>query len=458
MTFTPFVEPQQGSPECFWNSDPFDKYTPQPGFLTDLVYHMRGFEVPNMYVLWAGISLIGAVIKRDAWWTDGSRKIYPNTYVVLVGPAASGKSTAIDKVGKILTHPKFEVSIVSQYMKYRKRIKHIIGKATPESLLQIMKPQPLRDEKVIVGGEIIKIPDTSEIYLVSSELATFLGKQKYNSTLIPTLTDFYDPHEIYEENTIARGKVTLKKLCTSILGGVTESGFRTSIPPDALSEGFLSRVIPVFCRYAPPNEFPQVQTPFGSPETGELARRLARIAEGMTGGYSFTPGAARAYGAWYKDWKDRQRNGSEIVQKLEARLRDFIPKISLIIRAQRYANPQDKYITEDDVLDAIRILKATYAQAPMLIQTVEANDPLAIGYQKVKRYIMQRKRATRKIVLKNISGLTANMLDLIIDQLQQQEYIKIYMTDQKGREYPISAITRSAKETYIWQEDEDDET
>ena len=52
-------------------------------------------EAPSAYVIWSAISVISAVLKKKVWVRRGTYKVYPNQYIVLVGPPGVGKGTAI---------------------------------------------------------------------------------------------------------------------------------------------------------------------------------------------------------------------------------------------------------------------------------------------------------------------------------------------------------------------------
>src|SRR5580693_7485003 len=52
-------------------------------------------EAPLQYNLWAAISVVGAVLKRNVSIDYRTFTLYPNQYIVLVGPPGVGKGTSI---------------------------------------------------------------------------------------------------------------------------------------------------------------------------------------------------------------------------------------------------------------------------------------------------------------------------------------------------------------------------
>ena len=59
-------------------------------------------EPPAMFHLWTAISVISSVLQRKCYFPWGTLTFYPNMYVVLVGPPAARKGTAMNIGKKIL--------------------------------------------------------------------------------------------------------------------------------------------------------------------------------------------------------------------------------------------------------------------------------------------------------------------------------------------------------------------
>src|SRR3990172_7399508 len=69
---------------------------PITDWLADYLRYTDNSEPQSSYRLWTGISTIAAALERKVWlnWDDA---IYPNLYVVLVGPPAARKGTAMSQ-------------------------------------------------------------------------------------------------------------------------------------------------------------------------------------------------------------------------------------------------------------------------------------------------------------------------------------------------------------------------
>src|SRR4051812_17371274 len=72
-------------------------------FFTDyLAYAGHGeSESPAVFHRWTCVSIISALLGRQIWLPFGHANIYPNQYVLLMGPPASRKGTAMG-IGKNL--------------------------------------------------------------------------------------------------------------------------------------------------------------------------------------------------------------------------------------------------------------------------------------------------------------------------------------------------------------------
>ena len=67
-----------------------------------------GDESPEIYHTWAGLSTISSYISRQVWIDQGRDRTFLNLYVLFVGPAGNGKSTAMSTARKLVTNFKKE--------------------------------------------------------------------------------------------------------------------------------------------------------------------------------------------------------------------------------------------------------------------------------------------------------------------------------------------------------------
>lgn len=462
--YTPFPYDEAEDPDRFWKPDPFDSCLPkQKGFITDLVYYMRGMEVPTLFSVWSAIWLLSTCIKREAWLKWFPQDLYANLYMILVGPAGCRKSTTIDDIGVPL------VKMLHKYMqdpnvKRMKNINIIKDKMTPESALNGMVPgnKPGKQSFAFVDDEGKPIMDpktnkplrykaTSETGLVLSEMGSSVGKRSYTDGFIEILLDLYNPRDTYEWTTISRGKQVLKRTYLTLLAATTPTGFRDSIPQAALGDGFLSRSILVYQpssnrRFSVPRPVPN------GPSIEELAKRLAWICETSIGEFSLDPDAFDRYDSWYHEFKDYLEANVE-EQGFRSRMYLNVLKVALLLRAQRY-DMTDRTISLEDMNDAINLMQITYAKSVELLSEV-GGDEFNRAVRRVLS-VMKRHRKVDRTTLLRKSHIPAAELNQVLDQLAQLGEIKI-KRDGKYHLYP----SRVGEELYIYCKqtgEEEDET
>ena len=97
-------------------------------------------ESPKSYHIWAAVSCIAGALQRRTWFEWGPDTIYPNQYIILVGPSGeSRKGVAISIARGLLS--KVSVQLAGQ-------------SATKESLIQRMSENPQTFTHPVSGNQI----------------------------------------------------------------------------------------------------------------------------------------------------------------------------------------------------------------------------------------------------------------------------------------------------------------
>lgn len=431
--------------DIFWKEDPFDKHLPkQKGFITDFIYALRGTEAPTAYCVWSALFALATIIKREAWLEWYPQRIYPNLFIILVGPAGVvKKSTSISFADSILKH--VERHIEDPNDRHIKTPSIVRNKSTPEAILEAMRIETPKyvfrslDGRPVTDsdGNLRTYSNTSEVSIVVSELAVMIGKQRYNESMVDLLLDLYDPHEVFEYRTVGKGPIKLRRLCTSIIGATTPDGFANSIPRQATGDGFLSRTI-VIAQKSTKRRFPQPRRPKGAPDNDELSKRLAHIAVNTVGAFTFSEAAFKAYENWYFLFKDRLEVDPD--QGVKSRQDITLMKLSMLMCAQRYDNV-DNIITIDDFHDALRLLKGTYLTSPALISDVKG-DTIMRWVTKVRHYLIGRGRVRRDQMLRNMHMQTS-VATAALEQLLDEGDIAVYRNDNR-----CGVVSRKSDEEY----------
>ncbi len=180
-------------------------------------------ESPKQYHLWTAISAIASCLQRRTWLSWGHEIIYPNFYIVLVGPPGGRKGTAmkilkpfIQDLGIIMSADSIG-SVQSLYMEIK------------DSLNSYKDPN--NDT----------MTEHRSLSTWSEEFQVFLGDN--DPKLIMAVTDLFDSPKKWEYKSIKQGKVDLSNCWFNLLGAITPTLLQTKLSKDAMGGGLVSRTI-----------------------------------------------------------------------------------------------------------------------------------------------------------------------------------------------------------------------
>ena len=415
----------------FWKPEPWDGMLTIPGFISDFLLMTRGVETPTKLSLWTAVWVLSSMLKREAylqWYPD---PLFPNFFVLLVGPPKIvAKSTAVRFGEKILSH--FHDYIDDEVWQKTKEVNLLRSKATPEAMSVALAPKRIP----VIGpdGTAQAVDRGSQLTVVVSELSTFLGKQKYQSGLIDRLTDLYDSKDEDDELTIGRGYNKFYNIYFTLIGATTPKHLEESVPEEAFGGGFMSRVVIAY-QHDSTRDYPEPRQVIGGPSIVEMQQRCAWIACNAIGEYQLDSEAKAYYYAWYMQYKERlKKYGDTGPMRLQHRFDLHLLKLALILRAQEYR--PGRVIELQHLRNSESLLNATYEDAHKSIENVGVPTHTTF-VNRVKNVLMKKGRATRRQLLTATSpyGCTAEQLTKIIDHLNQSGTLDIIL-EGKIRDRP----------------------
>ena len=185
-------------------------------------------EAPAIYHRWVCASILGAILGRNLHFQLGPHVIYPNQFIMLMGSPGTRKGSAMG-IGKGL-------------LKATGYTRFAADKTSKERFLMDMKAID------IIAGyddlETIDLEAASESYICSGEFTDFIGQN--NMEFVTMLTNLWDNLSEYTQPKITGKSVKIEKPTVNLLGGNTVQGFSLAFPPEALGNGFLSRVLMIY--------------------------------------------------------------------------------------------------------------------------------------------------------------------------------------------------------------------
>jgi Ni2+-binding GTPase involved in maturation of urease and hydrogenase len=167
-------------------------------------------------------------MERKVWARTKGSNLFPNTYIVLVGPPGVGKSTVLSLAESML-----------------RRIPNIFVAPSSLTTAALVDTVVIAKRQVITPGHQEPVMEFNALDIIASELGVFLPA--YDPPFMNTLTKLYDG-EHYEERR-RTGKVNhliIEKPLLNILGGTTPSYLNSFLPDGAWDQGFTSRTVFVY--------------------------------------------------------------------------------------------------------------------------------------------------------------------------------------------------------------------
>lgn len=289
-------------------------------------------EPATNFRLWTGISVIAAALKRKCCLPWGYFNLYPNLYIVLVGPSGSRKGTAMGP---------------GQAMLRRLGVKVASEAITREALIRELKNSS--DTQANSDGS--RLAMHSSLTIFSKEMTVFLGYN--NQQLMADLCDWFDCDERWTYRTKNMGTDEIIGVWVNLIGATTPDLLQTTLPRDAIGGGLTARMIMIY----EPRKGKTVVFPIPSEEDKLIGEKLVADLEQismLSGEFKVTEEFLEEWARWYLQQEasppfDDQRFGGYIERRATHTL-----KLSMIVSA---SESDDLRITKAHLHRAIRLLE-----------------------------------------------------------------------------------------------------
>lgn len=270
-------------------------------------------EPPIIFHRWSLITCLSAYLGRQYWLPFGQNRIFPNFYTMLIGHPGARKSTAI-KLGKKLFSSAGYSTFAAEKTSKEKFLLDLEG-LTEDDLKSSMAGRSARKGKLagltneemmeaLFGKDKSNEPrDPKEVFIVADEFNEFVGSGNLEFlSLLGMLWDWDDEQTDYQFRLKNSKSVSIYQPTVSILAGNTHAGFVEAFPPQAIGQGFLSRLVLVY------GEPSGKKIAFPSPPPEELRRnlveRIQQVKATVVGPAEIDESATRALDLIYRSWRD----------------------------------------------------------------------------------------------------------------------------------------------------------
>lgn len=321
-----------------------------PNWIKAYLAYTHESESPEEYHLWVAISTIAGAVRRKVFFDMEYFLLYPNLYIVLVGPAGRCKKSTAMRIGRGLLGEVPDINFTTDSV-------------TRERLIQDLS-QSFRDGH-------------SSMTAYSSEFASLLTSSGMD--MVVFLTDIFDSPNEWSHRTKTGGTNKIKAPYLNLIGATTPDWIAKAMPMDTVGIGLTSRIVFVY------QDTPRVRDPFPilSPEQKKLRELLLQDLVSMSsisGEYRFSPDARDMYTTWYKARTENPNpSGDPRLNGYYERKPMHLIRLCMILAA---SYRDELVMTVNDLEEGLNLMSQIEEKMPKVFANVGKN-PLTVDYDEV---------------------------------------------------------------------------
>lgn len=393
-----------------------------PDFLTAYLEYTDRTEPPISYHTWVGLGIIAGALQRKVYLRWGFETLYPNFYIVLVGPSGRCRKGMAMKLGRNILSP-VGINLTSESV-------------TREALIRRMNNSSTSyfDERGAAKFHC-------SLTCMSPELSVFLGKGE--TRFLADLTDWYDCADKWTYETKNSGTDAIEGVCFNLIGATAADWLQVVLPQEAIGGGFTSRVIFV----VEENKRQIIAEDARSARQDELEPLLISDLERIStlvGEFQFSPSAADMYRTWYTQQEERAANNQFAISDPKFagycdRRATHARKLSMLLSASR---DNSLVIEKNDFARALQLLGQVEVHMPKVFGGIGSSQ-YSVVTDKMLSFIRGNPHATRSSAMKRFYR------DIDPDGLRIVEATLVQMQAISVEELPQE---RDARYRYVGQE------
>lgn len=189
--------------------------------------YTEGLPTPDTFRLWSAIAAVSGALERRVWIETARSRLYPNTYILLVGRPGVGKSQAISPVGEL--------------WKQAKDIHVAPDNLTKPALIDAISAA----RRTLIRGEQ-EMVEYHSLAVASPEFGVLVPA--HDLEFLNTLNHIYDNPSSYRENRRSMGdnQIDISNPQLTIIGGTQPAYLANLLPEEAWGMGFTARLILIY--------------------------------------------------------------------------------------------------------------------------------------------------------------------------------------------------------------------
>jgi energy-coupling factor transporter ATP-binding protein EcfA2 len=342
-------------------------------------------DIPDTFIIWSALSLVGAALKNNVYFQIGTYTLYPNMFIVLVGPPGVGKGASMSILEQMIidTKPNQVVNMLSDRITAERIIERISdGWSTA--------PQ-LKNMQLVLGK------NDHNCLLFSSEIRVLLGASDW---MLEFLEEAWSK-TTYEYQTKNKGNVAIDNMCCSLLAASVPD-FLRNVNREAhmvITGGFSSRCLFIYA------ENPSKDLPFPEPLKKNLKSKalydnlvldLQEIGT-LRGEFVIDTGARLRFEAFLRlNRAASSKDDSEAVANFRARIKAHVLKLAMIFSVSR---DNTLHISEMDMVNAIAEVQKILVSLSKLFRGAGEGMDAAVT-ARVQDFIEKYGRVSKKEIFK----------------------------------------------------------
>ena len=378
-----------------------------PDWIAAYLKFTEGTEPPKSYHTWTAISVLAGALQRRVYMKWGHEVIYPNLYVILVGPSGRSRKGTAMKIGKSLLQ---EVKGVTQTSE----------SITREALIRAMKSAVTN----FADGKDIKFQ--CAITCISPELSVFLGQRDIK--FLSNLTDWYDSSDQWTYETKGAGIDSVQGVCFNLLGATAPDWIQSMLPQEAIGGGFTSRCIFIVEEDKGQVVAKELLTEADLKIRTALKNDLELIAT-VTGEMKFDPHAEQAYISWYEN---QEKAISENIMPVDdprfsgycERRATHVKKLSMVMSV---CHTNERLITKDDFWRAVAAMEEAevkMAKAFGGLGRAKFSDITQIILEYLEKNREVKRSSLLRMFYREIDSTTLKMLEEMFEQMKVVKIVR----------------------------------
>lgn len=384
-------------------------------------FYLNNVESPQIFIDWSWYSAVAATLQRRVSFggdpSDNEFQIYPNMYLVFVGPPGVGKSITANKARDLINSVNNELT---RRMGAKAKLIKIGPQTTSLAALvsfigvnyTLSDITPLFGEKKIYHHCSVSLFATDELEnLLSSEMGD----------LVSFLNTAWDCGSYYKI-TKTQGTDVLNNMCLNLLGCCTPEWISSSIASKILKAGFAARTIFVWGgakrKFTPFIRVSEEQRKAKQ----EIVKYLADLAN-VYGEVKITPEAEEYFTKYYETMPFNRINKDKKLDYYYERKKVHIIKTAINIH---FSDSTDMVLTIDDIKKAISLLEETEKTMHLALM-YSGRNTLSSTASEVAEYLKECNRPVTEaeILQRFFSIATLNEIKTIMTYLYETKQIEI---------------------------------